>query len=106
MAGTMRDAMLKAGLIQALAKPAHVDPHREWKESAYKNRFGNTALFEIWKISRIPKDYWDHCALCGKTYFEHVTWMAPSGLKCSICPMCYVHGRKFDDSNFPGLEKR
>lgn len=104
MAGTMRDAMLKAGLIKA--KTAPKDPHREWKDSAYKNRFGHTALFEIWKISRLPKDYWDHCALCGKTHFEHVTWVSPSGMKCSICPMCYVYGRKFDDTNFHGLEKR
>lgn len=105
MAGTMRDAMLKAGLIES-KPPAKTVLHREWKESVYKNRFGNTALFEIWQISKIPKNYWDHCALCGKTYFEHITWIAPSGLKCSICPMCYVHGRKLDNTNFPGLEKR
>jgi hypothetical protein len=104
MAGTMRDAMLKAGLIKA--KTVRKDVHREWKKSVYKNRFGSTALFEIWNISKLPQEYWEHCALCGKTHFEHITWKAPSGLKCSICPMCYIHGRKFDDINFEGLEKK
>lgn len=104
MAGSMFEAMKKAGLLHNESEEEK--RHKQWKEKSFKNRFGDIASFEIWAASSgLPGDYWDRCGLCGKTYFdEKVSWMGPDGTKYAICAMCYVDGRANNKRLFPDLE--
>lgn len=96
----MKQALMKAGLV---TKEPRQKEAKEWRENAYKNRFGHPALFEVWRISKFPHNYKTRCALCGKQLFEHIEWK-PCELSLNICPACYIHGRKFDPDKFPALE--
>ena len=89
--GTLQEAMERAGLL------------------FYKNRFGDTATYELWDIAEyIPDDWTKRCGLCGKQLdsFHKVMWTAPTAEEKTqfyICDLCFVHGRKHNPKDFPPL---
>lgn len=116
----LREAMIKAGLVpeesQEPPKTSTKPKHKTWRNKAYKNRFGQPATFELWLLSKFPRNWASKCGLCGKDLFESVEWhydvdnKGPSGtnrhINVYICPLCFVHGRKYDPDRFPPLKDK
>lgn len=91
--GTLQEALEKSGVL------------------FYKNRYGDTAVFELWNLAQdIPHDWVKRCGLCGKrtNSFYRVLWNIPTKCikeQCYICDGCFVHGREHDSRNFPPLKE-